>query len=304
MTHRLLLSSIIGVGALFAAMMAGCDSALPSDAEPRLIIEGFIDTGRPLPAIRLARTLPVVGAYDSAAAAVENADITVLLGTRSVDYAPDGARSGVYLPVGAEHVRAAPNDSFALDVVWQGHRAAAGGRVPPAIEIMTADVRVPEEPVSAVVLDSLSLSDSLSVGAYEGYIYPIEVSIRWRGPGGGTRDYWLRAQLQPYESFSSTVVDLFLRSEAVFHEEEAPFDGSGIRSWTGVYAVGVDGRDDPVPEHALRISLIRSGRAYARFAATRNAPERREPDSNLDGAIGIFTAISVDSTRVYIGGSP
>lgn len=295
---------LIGAGFLLATVMAGCDSALPSDAEPLLVVEGFIDTGMPLPAIRLSRTLSVDGAYDPTSSAVEEADVSVLLGSRSVSYAPDRALPGVYRPLEAEHVRTAPGDSFALDINWQGMRASGGGRVPPSIRIRSTDVRIPDEPVSAVLLDSLALSDSLSVGAYEGYIYPIEVSITWQGPAGGTHDYWVRAQLQPFTSFSSTVVDLFLRSEEVFHEDEAPFNGSGIRSWTGVYAVGVDHPDDPVPNHALRIALVRSGRDYARFAATRSTPERREPESNLTGAIGIFTAISVDSTRVQIGDSP
>jgi hypothetical protein len=285
-------------------LMVGCDSALPSDPEPRLVIEGFIDTGRPLPAIRLSRTLSVQTGYDSTAAAVDGADVFVRLGAREVTYIPDETRGGLYRPIETEQITAMPGDSFALDVRWQGAHASGGGTVPPSIKIYSSDVRVPDEPVSAVLLDSLALSDSLSVGAEKGYIYPIEVSISWYALGRTNHDYWVRAQLRPYATFSSTVVDLFLRSEEVFPEEDATLDGSGIRTWTGVYAVGVDAQDDPLPEHALRVALLRSGREYAHFAATRHTPERREPASNLQGAVGIFTAISVDSTRVQVGTPP
>jgi len=290
--------------ALLAIMLiVGCDSALPSDSEPRLVIEGFIDTGKPLPAIRLSRTLSVQTGYDSTAAAVDGADVVVRLGGTEVAYIPDETRGGLYRPIENEQITAMPGDSFALAVRWQGTSASGGGTVPPSIRIFSTDVRVPDEPVSAVLLDSLALSDSLSVGAERGYIYPIEVSISWYALGR-PNDYWVRAQLRPYATFSSSFVDLFLRSEEVFREEDATLDGSGIRTWTGVYAVGVDAQDDPLPEHALRIALLRSGREYAQFAATRHTPERREPASNLRGAVGIFTAISVDSTRVQVGIPP
>ena len=48
------------------------------------------------------------------------------------------------------------------------------------------------------------------------------------------------------------------------------------------------------------MAIIRSGQDYARFVSGRDDPERREPASNLDGAVGIFTGLSVDSLRVQV----
>lgn len=282
--------------------MAGCDSTLPSDTDPSLVVEGFIDTGRPVPSIRLSRTTSLKGPYDALAAAVTKADITVTIGDRTITYAADLQQPGVFRPADEEDAVAEPGERFTIDIDWNGERASAGGIVPPQMRLLSADVTVPDEPVSAVLLDSLLLSDSLAVGAYEGFIFPIEVSLTWEAAADAAgSEFWVRAQLRPYATFSSTVVDLFLRSESIFREDEASADGKGTRTWTGVYAVGVDAVDDPVPDHALRIAVIRSGRDYARFAASRHAPERREPASNLKGAVGIFTAISVDSIRVQIG---
>ena len=291
-------------GIVAGLILGGCDSTLPSNPEPRLVVEGFIDTGKPVPSIRLSKTASLTERYDSVAAAVTDADISMTIGTRTVRYAADHRRPGLFRPVENNDVVAEAGDVFTLDVDWNGERASAGGTVPPPIRLLSTDVVVPDEPVSAVLLDSLLLADSLAVGAYEGYIYPIEVTITWDALANPAAEFWVRAQLRPYADFSSTVVDLFLRSEAIFREENARRVGAGARTWTGVYAVGVEAVDDPLPDHSLRISIIRSGRDYARFAASRDTPERREPASNLEGAIGIFTAISVDSIRVEVGAVP
>lgn len=288
---------LLGTLLLFAA----CDSTLPDDPEPRLVVEGFIGTDEPLPEIRLSKTGSLKKPYSPLGAAVNDADVLMQIGSRSVSYAPDPVRPGVFRPVESSTSPARGGDAFVLTIDWNGERATAGGVVPPPIRLLSADVVVPDEPVSAVLLDSLLLSDSLAVGAHKGYIYPVEVTLSWEEIDDPADEFWIRAQLSPYSKFSSTVVDFFLRSEEIFEEAVSSKAAAATRTWTGVYAVGVAAGNDPVPAHDLRISLIRSGRDYARFASSRGTPERREPISNLNGAIGIFTAISVDSTRVRVG---
>lgn len=286
-----------------ALALTACDSALPDDPPLTLVVEGFIDTGKPMPAIRLSRTTSVSAPYDPRAAAIDDAAVSVSMGSHIFDYAVDPGRPGVYRPVSESGTVAEAGESFALDVRWDGDRASTGGIIPPSIHLRSVGVVVPDEPVSAVLLDSLMLSDSLALGAYEGFIYPIEVSVTWDASADQPDESWIRAQLRPYSDFSSPVVDLFLQSEAIFREGDADStsDDARTRTWTGVYAVGVGAADAPLPEHALRVAVIRSGRDYARYASTLGTPERREPLSNLTGAVGIFAAISVDSTRVQVG---
>jgi hypothetical protein len=50
-----------------------------------------------------------------------------------------------------------------------------------------------------------------------------------------------------------------------------------------------------LPRHNLTTALVRGDTAFAAFAQTRTDPDRREPISNVDGALGIATAVSVDS---------
>lgn len=286
-------------GALLVA--SGCDTVTPVD-ESRLVVEGFMNSGRPLSEIQIRRTLSPSRGYVAEDAAVADAVVELTLGERSIRYLPDAAARGTYRPEDSGELAPAAGQTFSFRAEWNGSTAAASGRVPPEISILNVSLNVPDEPVSAVLLDSLDLTDSLSTGLYTGYIYPIEAEVEWDAAAGSEAsadDFWIRAQLKPFAAFSSPVVDLFLRSEEIFREAEQRVS-SGRRTWTGVYAVGVANEDDPLPEHRLRIALVRSGADYARFAASRDAPERREPISNLSEGVGIFAAISVDSTHVDV----
>lgn len=279
----------------------GCDTVEPI-GESRLVIEGYLDSGEPLPAIHVRRTLSPAQAYDGALAAVDDAVLELDAGGSRIPYLLDESTPGTYRPANPA-LRLTSGTAYSFSATWHGTRVATSGVIPPEIHIADAHVSVPDEPVSAVLVDSLALFDSLSTGAYTGYIYPVEVTLHWTG--GADEDWseeesWVRAQLKPYSDFSSPVVDLFLKSEEIVRENEQPTTETGLRSWTGVYAVGVAGEDDPMPEHNLRISLVRSNVDYARFVLSKEEPERREPISNLDGAVGIFTAISVDSIHVRV----
>ncbi len=288
----------LAVAALAAA--AGCDSVGPVD-ESQLVVEGFLDSGRPLAHVRVHRTLAPNTRYDADEAAVTDASVEVALGETTIRYAPDSGRRGLYRPDRNGFIPQA-GQPYSFRASWKGNVAEASGTIPPEVAIADVSLSVPDVPVSAVLLDSLALSDSLSTGLYTGYIYPVEVTVQWNeaaAEGWSPSDSWIRAQLKPFAAFSSPVVDLFLRSEEIFREGERSAR-VGRRSWRGIYAVGVTEADDPMPEHHLRVSLLRSGPDYARFAASKDAPERREPITNLAGAVGIFAAVSVDSTLLYV----
>ena len=279
---------------------AGCDTVAPVD-EAQVVVEGFLDAGQPLQSVRVSRTLSPGQPYSAAQSAVPDADVELTLGDQVVRYAPDPEQGGRYSPVGYGSGVVAAGDAFSFRVRWREAVVTAAGHVPPEIEIRGVSLKIPPEPVSAVLLDSLALSDTLATGAYTGYIYPIEATIEWTAPeeGAFSEESWVRAQLQPFTTFSSPIVDLFLRSDDVFREEMQQTEGAD-RSWTGVYAVSVPLETDPLPEHGLRVSLVRSGPDYARFAASRDDPERREPISSVTGGIGVFAAVSVDSTHMQV----
>ena len=82
----------------------------------------------------------------------------------------------------------------------------------------------------------LKLQDVALIDANEGFIYPVEVSIDWA---------------KPDQSRSS---DDF---------------------WIGIYPAPVPRSDSSLPRHELKISILRGEQSVARFAVTRNEPERR-----------------------------
>jgi hypothetical protein len=225
--------------------------------------------------------------------------VSLQLGDRRVAYRHDDRRPGTYVPESEPLVP--PRVRFSLTAQWRGTDATATGTTPPSITIQAARVDVPEKPVRAILVDSLR-RDSLDIPAEQGYIYPIEVAVTWGGdPAETAADsaHWIRAQLRPYTTFSSRIVDFFLQPEEVFRERTASHTGTQ-RRWTGVYAVPVESETESLPPHRVRVSLVRSGPEYAAFAASRTDPDRREPISNVQGAVGIAAAVALDSVRIDI----
>jgi hypothetical protein len=105
----------------------------------------------------------------------------------------------------------------------------------------------------------------------------------------------VRAQLRPdADPFPSEVVDFFLEPAEIRREDQFA-KTEGRLQWKGVYAVPVDSSDAPLPPHNLTTSLVRGDTAFASFAQTRTDPDRREPVSNVDGALGVALGVSVDS---------
>ena len=287
---RYALLLILAVGATL--LLGRCDLIEPVEAE-RLVVEAFVETGRPLPPVRLRRIQPLT--TDRTQAPAEGATVTLTLGSEPIAY--EEVRPGRYEPVESGRT-VAPRTDFSLTVTWEGEQATARGTTPPDITIAEVCIDVPEEPVQAILVDSLR-RDSLDIPAEEGYLYPIEVTTRWSTDNLTAADTstWVRAELQPTASFSSTVVNFFLQPAEVRREQRYdPIPGpDGDRQWTGVYAFPVDGADAPLPRHRVTAALVRGDTAFANFATSRTDPERREPISNVTGAVGIATGIALDS---------
>ncbi|WP_342751888.1 DUF4249 family protein [Longibacter salinarum] len=278
--------------------MARCDFV--DDPSPsRLVVEAFLLSGEPLPEIVLRQTRGLrnpVPPQDSTADAATGAVVTVAIGSDTVAYLP-GTTPGRYRP--ARPVIAKPGESFSVRVQWKGEVVTAAGTVPEPIGIGEACVRVPDDPVEAILVDSLR-RDSLDIPAEQGYIFPIDVSVDWQDSTDD--DSWVRTGIRPSSDFSSGVVELFLQPVEVDRESDFSFaSGSASRrQWVGVYAVSAEDSTAPVPAHEITVSLTRGDSAFASFASSRTDPERREPVSNVDGGIGVATAVALDTLRLAV----
>ena len=289
--------SLMTIAACMLVLQA-CDSVSP-ESEPVLVVEAFVETGKELPHVRLRQTLRVNEPYDESAAAAVGADVRLQLAGQTIPYEAVEGKPGLYRPL--ENLSPEPGADFTLEATWRDAVAEASGRLPRRIDILDVRTTIPDRPIEAVLLDSLQL-DSLRTGATSGFVYPIEVDVSWESDNSiASRDTtsWIRAQLKPYTDLVPGVIELFFRSEQIVREDRIALEG-GLRRWKGYYLVPVDDEDDPLPEHSLKVSLLRSDDDYARFASSRNAPERREPVSNVHGGIGIVAGISVDSLTLQV----
>ncbi|MEP0546702.1 MAG: DUF4249 family protein [Rhodothermales bacterium] len=264
-----------------------------AEPEPaRLVVEAFVETGRPLPAVTIRRTADL----DDPAAAppVADAVVTLTLGGEAVGYAPVPGQPGRYAPQRA--LAAASGATLRLEVTALGQRATAASLLPAPITLDSVRVVPAAAPVEAVFADSLGLE------VREGFLYPVDVTLYWTAPAADSNadSSWVRARLSPPAAFPSAVVDFVLLTDATRREADLAAGGA-VRRWSGVYAVPVDTSDDPLPPHALDVALLRSGPDYARYALSRTDPDRREPVGNVTGGIGIAVGLALDRWTLAVG---
>jgi len=293
---------LLAVGVLL--VLGRCDLADPVNRQP-LVVEAFLETGRSLPALTLRQTRSLNDPGDRPANAAQGGTVELVLDGRSIPYEESEQHPGQYGPV-SDPGPVSARVPWSLTVQWQGESAKAQGMTPPPIELGEVCVEVPSAPVQAVRVDSVR-RDSLDIPAEQTYIYPVDVSLRWPTdqlvPGEDTT-HWVRPRLSPDTTGSSSrVVNFFLEPVDVRREDQFRTQ-NGRRAWTGVYAMPVEDSTSAFPRHRLTVTLTRGDTSFAAFARSRDNPERRDPISNVDGGLGIATAVAIDSLRdtVMAGG--
>lgn len=298
---RLILQCTLVCGVVLG--LVRCDW-LPEPAEQEsLVVETFLETEQPLPVVELRKTRALGAPTEARADAATDAQVTLRLDGDPVSFEEAPQRPGRYQPVSSAD--SVPSRvPWTLQVQWNGETARASGVTPPPLRATETCVTVPAEPVRAVRVDSLR-RDSLDIPTERGYIYPIDVSVQWERTDLGPRvdtTQWMRTQLQPDTSqFASRLVDRFLQPTEVRREDRFLRVGTNDRRWTGVYAVPVDSSTAPLPPHRLVATVVRGDSSFANFAQSRTDPELREPISNVEGGLGIATALAVDSLVRSVG---
>lgn len=286
---------LLAVGLLL--VLGRCDLAGPVDRQS-LVVEAFLKTGRSLPTITLRQTRPLNNPGNRQANAAQGATVELVLNGQSIPYEEAAARPGRYVPT-TDSGTVRPRAPWRLAVQWQQAEAQAEGMTPPPIELTEMCVEVAPSPVRAILVDSLR-RDSLDIPAEQAYIYPVDVSLRWpteRLAAGEDTTHWVRPQLRPDTTESSSrVVNFFLEPVDVRREDQFRRQ-DGQQAWRGVYAVPVEDSTSTFPRHDLTATLARGDTSFAAFARSRDDPERREPVSNVDGGLGIATAVAIDSLR-------
>lgn len=287
-------ATLLAAGVILGTVQ--CDLTSPVERHS-LVVQAFLETGRSLPTIKLRRTRPLGNPGDRRANAATGASVELTLDGQTISYEAADA-PGRYRPVpGSREVAA--RTPWSLTVRWNGEQAQAQGVTPPLIRIREMCVEVSPEPVEAILVDSLR-RDSLDIPAEQGFIYPVDVALRWSADRLSLTDdttHWVRPRLSPDTTESSSrVVSFFLQPDEVRREDRFAIR-SDQRQWRGVYAVPVEDSTSAFPRHDLTATLVRGDTSFAAFARSRNDPDRREPISNVRGGLGIATAVAADSLR-------
>lgn len=82
----------------------GCDTVDPTDFEPEVVVEGYLEAGRRLPDLRLSRTVPLNATYDTEETGIRGAVVKIRLLDAAggieeeYDYRNSDANVGMYFP--------------------------------------------------------------------------------------------------------------------------------------------------------------------------------------------------------------
>ena len=286
--------------------LAGCDAIQPENTS-LLVVEAFVMSEQSLPKITLRRAAPLQDPYqlDRSTAAI-GAQVELMLQGVLIPYLMQ--RPGAYVPL--DSMTAIPGESIALNVQWEDQLVSAQTRIPPLISLDSIEISVSDTPVPGLLLDSLFIDptqiDSLGIralgtGAREGLVHIVRATVYWEDhTGNDGNNWWIRMQLLSTLTQDQRLSNYFLSSEVLQPEEDIPFIDANRRSWSGSYAVPVASQTDQVPEHGLRISIVRCTEAYADFVSQSSNPGEYEPPSNILGGRGIFAGLAVDTFTVNI----
>ncbi len=293
---------------IFLLFLLGCDSVQP-EYTSWLVVEAFVTTEAPLPVIQLRRTQPLsVPYYLDESTAATGAELLLKLGSAEIPYVMEAP--GLYMP--AQQAKAKAGTPIGLHIAWNGQSILAESRIPPTLGLDSVSVARSQTPVAGLIVDSLFIDpilvdslgfDSLRTGAREGLVYLVEATLHWSvafAEVGPDSAWWVRTQLLPQLRAGGRLDDYFLRPEQLQRERQVNALVPGNRAWSGVYAVPVATQSDPIPVHTLRVSVIRSSRAYALYVSGRTNPSEREPPSNVTGGLGIFTGLAMDSLSITV----
>jgi len=217
-----------------------CDWSTTPVEERSLVVEAFLETGGSVSPVTLRHTRPLRFSPDSLRDRASGGQVVLTLDGESIPYVESSQEPGRYEPV-PDSGTVPAGVPWTLEARWQGETASAQGHTPPQIDVSEVCVDVPDAPSRAIQVDSLR-RDSLDIPADLGYIYPIDVAVRWKSElptSGADTTYWVRAQLDPDTTqIESRVVEVVLQSAEVRREDDFPHR-SGGRQWRGVYAVSV-----------------------------------------------------------------
>lgn len=293
-------SSLIIILALI--FISSCDLYPQDDYREYYVVESYLVANRPLPSIRLTRTLPLEEEYFIEKAAVGNADIVVNL----LDENNTVERTYTYLNepgTSKSYYRASSDDN-----VLPGRRYQLVVTIPDNNETLTSTTLVPGafETVGTVIDTALYQSEEqITVNTTQSE-YPGRQSyfIFSLIAGDPIEDNLTPFYLDQVTEQDEEIEGFKINSSGIINEGNYDINSDGTLTlrvpWLAVAFYG----DNDIVANTIDDNLydfIRSQEVQAGGGPSTLPPgEIQNIIYNIDGGIGIFGSLASDTNRVYI----
>lgn len=259
---------------LFGIVFLSCDDEnLNNIAANQFVVEGFIYANEPIDDIRIKSTFPLADEEDTSMP-INNATVTIMKDGQRYDLIPSGNDGFYHYP--ADDVRVETGDIFNLEVVHNGITATAETIVPTptrGLKLSTDSLKVPR----------LQLSQGREV---------VEEQIRSFLQSSSIEATWENAEEDLYfmvvETVKDTIIPIFpgpvLDALAGFRFVSEPTEDSSLTFIGGTL----------VSFGTYSVTVYHINQEYAALYENRTQDSRdlNEPPSNVQNALGVFSAFN------------
>jgi hypothetical protein len=265
---------IVLLSALAALFVGGCDGQNESDYHEQFVLEGSLYVGHPL-SVRLSRTVRIDRYYDNSQVGVSGADVRIGADGREFVLPEDALHPGTY---------SLPADSH---LVTPGMAYEIRARLGDSVIMARTD-----SAAAALHIDSTNLSvwrDSTRMDSIE----------------YGDTEFWMHWNLDPR---NEGYVVLIENLEPDWFEDSRQVSGNNGSPTSRIWIWAQRNMSDfQVPwlvltctgRYRLRVfSCDRPGYDY--WATTLLGSAGNRPESNVEGALGVFCALGADTAYFYL----
>ena len=254
-----------------AAGLACSDSGQPFvPAVPdSFVVQAYVFAGEPIDQVYVTGMLPIDAEEGDVAPPIRDAIITILRGTDRFDLVPMPGEPGRYHFEGDPAIQV--GDDLTLQVSYDGKNASAATTVPPAplgLELSS---------------DELDAFDPFSDFGGVEELLSRRIVVRWSNPAD--RLHFVAIDNLEVDPTILPTTELVADALPRIITEPTPFDSTVVPQILLTH----------YGDHRVRLYRVNYEYAELYQGLTQDSRNLNEPPSNIDGALGIFSAFASDS---------
>ena len=257
--------------ALCAATLGCSDDDLPfivPDPDT-YVVQAFVFAGEPIDQVFVTGVLPIDAEEGDTAPPISDASIVITRGTDRYELQPMAGEPGRYHYVGDPDIRV--GDALTLDIDYDGRSATASTTVPPSPQALE---------LSSDEIEAVDPFQSFG-GAQE--LLERGITVRWSNPADLLHFIAIEnLEADPTILPTTEILQDFLPRIIT---EPTPSDSTIVLQILLTH----------YGDHRIRLYRVNDEYADLYQGLTQDSRNLNEPPSNIDGALGIFSAFASDS---------